>query len=257
VLTFLGNHWVLDILDITIVSVIFYKLYMFIRSTRAISMFLGLLLITGGGLIAEILGLHGLSWIMGSLKTIWLIGFLIVFQPELRRALSVLGQNPIIRPFVYRNESHEAIDVIVSGVFLMAENRTGALLVILGHAGMKGLIETGTPLYARVSQELLQTIFTPKSPLHDGAVVISADQIVAAGCILPLTQNPQLSRTLGTRHRAAIGITEESDCVTIVVSEETGIVSSAKNGRLTRGMTPESLRAVLATAFEESRRHAA
>lgn len=256
-LTFLGNHWVLDILDITIVSVIFYKLYMFIRSTRAISMFLGLLLITGGGLIAEILGLHGLSWIMGSLKTIWLIGFLIVFQPELRRALSVLGQNPIIRPFVYRNESHEAIDVIVSGVFLMAENRTGALLVILGHAGMKGLIETGTPLYARVSQELLQTIFTPKSPLHDGAVVISADQIVAAGCILPLTQNPQLSRTLGTRHRAAIGITEESDCVTIVVSEETGIVSSAKNGRLTRGMTPESLRAVLATAFEESRRHAA
>lgn len=256
-LTFLGNHWVLDILDITIVTVIFYKLYMFIRSTRAISMFLGLLLITGGGLIAEILGLHGLSWIMGSLKTIWLIGFLIVFQPELRRALSVLGQNPIIRPFVYRNETHEAIDVLVSAVFLIAENRTGALLVILGHAGMKGVIETGTPLYARVSQELLQTIFTPKSPLHDGAVVISADQIVAAGCILPLTQNPQLSRTLGTRHRAAIGITEESDCLTVVVSEEAGIVSSAKNGRLTRGMTPESLRAVLAAAFEESRRHAA
>ena len=256
-LTFLGNHWILDILDISIVSVIFYKLYMFIRSTRAISMFLGLLLITGGGLIAEILGLHGLSWIMGSLKTIWLIGFLIVFQPELRRALSVLGQNPIIRPFVYRNESHEAIDVIVSAVFAMAERRTGALFVILGHAGMKGLIETGTQLHARVSQELLQTIFTPKSPLHDGAVVINADQIVAAGCILPLTQNPQLSRTLGTRHRAAIGITEESDCLTIVVSEETGIVSSAKNGRLTRGMTPESLRSVLAAAFEETRRHAA
>lgn len=256
-LTFLGNHWVLDILDISIVSVIFYKLYMFIRSTRAISMFLGLLLITGGGLIAEILGLHGLSWIMGSLKTIWLIGFLIVFQPELRRALSVLGQNPIIRPFVYRNESHESIDVLVSSVFSMAERRTGALLVILGHAQMKGLIETGTQLHARVSQELLQTIFTPKSPLHDGAVVIQGDQIIAAGCILPLTQNPQLSRTLGTRHRAAIGITEESDCMTIVVSEETGIVSSAKNGRLTRGMTPESLRAVLAAAFEEARRHAA
>jgi diadenylate cyclase len=256
VLTFLGNHWILDILDISIVSVIFYKLYMFIRSTRAISMFLGLLLITGCGLIAEILGLHGLSWIMGSLKTIWLIGFLIVFQPELRRALSVLGQNPIIRPFVYRNEAHESIDVIVSGVFSMAERRTGALLVILGHAQMKGLIETGTQLHARVSQELLQTIFTPKSPLHDGAVVINADQIVAAGCILPLTQNPQLSRTLGTRHRAAIGITEESDCLTIVVSEETGIVSSAKNGRLTRGMTAESLHSVLAAVFEEARRSA-
>jgi diadenylate cyclase len=257
VLTFLGNHWVLDILDISIVSVIFYKLYMFIRSTRAISMFLGLLLITGGGLIAEILGLHGLSWIMGSLKTIWLIGFLIVFQPELRRALSVLGQNPIIRPFVYRNESNESIDVLVSSVFSLAERRTGALFVILGHAQMKGLIETGTQLHARMSQELLQTIFTPKSPLHDGAVVLQGDQILAAGCILPLTQNPQLSRTLGTRHRAAIGITEESDCLTIVVSEETGIVSSAKNGRLTRGMTPESLRAVLAAAFEEARRHAA
>jgi diadenylate cyclase len=257
VLTFLGNHWILDVLDISIVTVIFYKLYMFIRSTRAVSMFLGLLLILGGGLVAEILGLHGLGWIMRSLKTIWLIGFLIVFQPELRRALSVLGQNPIIRPFVYRNESHEAIDVITSGVFRLAENRRGALVVILGHAGMKGVIETGTPLYAHASEELLETIFTPKSPLHDGAVVIQGDQIVAAGCILPLTQNPQLSKTLGTRHRAAIGITEEADCLVIVVSEETGIVSYAKNGKLTRGMSRESLRTVLAVAFEESSRHAA
>jgi diadenylate cyclase len=245
------------VLDIAIVTVIFYKLYMFIRSTRAVSMFLGLLLIIGGGLISEILGLHGLGWIMGSLKTIWLIGFLIVFQPELRRALSVLGQNPIIRPFVYRNESNEAIDVIVSGVFRMSERRQGALLVILGHAAMKGVVETGTPLFARASEELLETIFTPKSPLHDGAVIIQGDQIVAAGCILPLTQNPQLSKTLGTRHRAAIGITEESDCVVIVVSEETGIVSFAKNGKLTRGMTPDALRTVLAAAFEESHRQAA
>ncbi len=256
-LTFLGNHWVLDVLDISIVTVIFYKLYMFIRSTRAVSMFLGLLLIIGGGLVAEFLGLHGLSWIMSSLKTIWLIGFLVVFQPELRRALSVLGQNPILRPFISRHEAGEAIDVIVSAVFHLSERRAGALVVILGHAGMKGVIETGTPLQARTSEELLETIFTPKSPLHDGAVIVQGNQIIAAGCILPLTQNPQLSKTLGTRHRAANGITEEADCLVLVVSEETGIVSAAKNGKLTRGLTRESLRDALAAAFEESGRHAA
>lgn len=256
-LTFLGNHWVLDLLDISIVTIIFYKLYMFIRSTRAVSMFLGLLLIIGGGLIAEILGLHGLSWIMGSLKTIWLIGFLIVFQPELRRALSVLGQNPVIRPFVYRHEAHEAIDVITSAAFRLGESRTGALIVILGHAGMKGVIETGTPLHANVSEELLLTIFTPKSPLHDGAVVIQGDQLLAAGCILPLSQNSEQSKTLGTRHRAAIGITEEADCLVLVISEESGIVSSARNGKLTRGMTRESLHSLLASTFDEVHRHAA
>ena len=139
---FLGNHWILDVLDIAIVTMLLYKLYMFIRSTRAVTMFLGLLLIIGVGFLAEFLGLHGLNWILGSLKTIWLIGFLIVFQPELRRALSNLGQNPLVRPFIAHNETSESIDIIVAAAFDMAESRTGALILVLGHAGLKGVIET-------------------------------------------------------------------------------------------------------------------
>jgi diadenylate cyclase len=257
-LSFLGNHWLLDVLDIGIVTVIFYKLYTFIRSTRAVTMFLGLLLIIGAGVLAQVLGLHGLNWIIGSLKTIWLIGFLIVFQPELRRVLANLGQNPLVRPFVARTETSEDVDVIVNAAFEMAEKRIGALLVILGpHGGLKGVIETGTPLQARVSEELLLAIFTPRSPLHDGAVIIQGDQIVAAGCILPLTQDPRLSRALGTRHRAGIGITEESDCEAIIVSEETGTVSRSKNGHLQRRLDREKLRGLLHASYREREAEAA
>jgi diadenylate cyclase len=251
------NQWIRDVLDIAIVTVIFYKLYMFIRTTRAITMFLGLMLIIGAGFLAGNLELHGLNMIISTLKTIWLIGFLIVFQPEIRRALSNLGQNPLVRPFVTRSETSEAVDVIVNAAFEMAESRTGALILILRHAGLRGVMETGTPLFARLSEELLQSIFTPKSPLHDGAVIVQGDQIVAAGCILPLTQDPRLSRTLGTRHRSAIGITEEADCEVVVVSEETGTVSYAKGGILTRNLTRETLRSTLAAAMEEAEIQAA
>ncbi len=247
---FLGNHWVLDILDVAIVTFVFYKLYMFIRSTRALTMFMGLLLIIGVGFLAEFLGLHGLNWILSSLKTIWLVGFLIVFQPELRRALSNLGQNPLVRPFVDRTESTESVDIVVSAAFEMASTRTGALILLLGHGGLKGVIETGTVLQARVSEEILLTLFQPKSPLHDGAVVIQGDRVLAAGCILPLTQDPRLSHQLGTRHRAAIGISEESDCEVVVVSEETGAVSHSRGGQLTRGLTRESLHKLLAVGLE-------
>lgn len=255
--SFLGNHWVLDILDVAIVTVLFYKLYMFIRSTRAVTMFLGLLIIIGAGFLAEFLGLEGLNWIIGSLKTIWLIGFLIVFQPELRRALSTLGQNPLVRPFVTRGEAGESVDMLTHVIFQMAEARTGALILMLGQTGLKGVIETGTPLYAQLSEELILSIFQIKSPLHDGAVIIHRDQIVAAGCILPLTQDTRLSRTLGTRHRAAIGITEESDCEAIVVSEETGTVSYARAGRLKRHLTRETLSSTLAASLEHRAAEAA
>jgi diadenylate cyclase len=250
--SFLGNHWLLDVLDIGVVTVIFYKLYTFIRSTRAVTMFLGLILIIGAGVLAQVLGLHGLNWLIGSLKTIWLIGFLIVFQPELRRVLSTLGQNPLVRPFVARTETAEDVDAIVNASFEMAEKRIGALLVVLGpHGGLKGVIDTGTPLQARVSEELLITLFTPRSPLHDGAVVIQGDHIVAAGCILPLTQDPRLARSLGTRHRAGIGITEESDCEAVIVSEETGTVSHSKNGHLQRRLDRERLRTLLQASYRE------
>lgn len=252
-LNFLGNHWLLDVLDIGIVTVIFYKLYSFIRSTRAVTMVLGLLLIIGAGVLAQVLGLHGLNWIISSLKTIWLIGFLIVFQPELRRALSNLGQNPLVRPFVaHAPESASSVDDIVNAAFEMADKRVGALIVVLGaHGGLKGVIETGTPIHANVTEELLLAIFTPKSPLHDGAVVVQGNQIIAAGCILPLTQDPRLSRALGTRHRAGIGITEESDCEAIIVSEETGAVSRARGGHLQRRIDRDQLRDLLEVAHRD------
>lgn len=256
-LNFLGNHWVLDLLDIGIVTVLFYKLYIFIRSTRAITMFLGLLIIIAAGFMAEALRLHGLNWMIGSLKTIWLIGFLIVFQPELRRALSTLGQNPLVRPFVARTEIGESVDILVNAAFHLAETRVGALMLLQGSAGLKGVIETGTPLYAQLSEELLISIFQTKTPLHDGAVVISDDQVVAAGCILPLTQNPNLSRTLGTRHRAGIGISEESDCEVIIVSEETGTVSLARGGHLLRRLTRDTLRSALTESLESRETEAA
>jgi diadenylate cyclase len=251
VLSYFGSSWLSDVLDIAIVTVVFYKLYSFIRSTRAAKMFLGLMILIGAGVVVEVLGLHGLNWIIGNLKTIFLIGILIVFQPELRRALSNLGQNPLVRPFVTRNERGESLDAIVNAVFEMAEARVGALILILHDAGLKGVIETGTPVFARLSEELLHSIFTPRGPLHDGAVIVQGDQIVAAGCILPLTQDPQLSRTLGTRHRAAIGITEEADCEVIVVSEETGTVSHAKGGLLRRNLTREGLRAALKSTTDQ------
>ncbi|NNE44109.1 MAG: TIGR00159 family protein [Gemmatimonadetes bacterium] len=253
-LNFLGNHWVLDVLDIGIVTVIFYKLYSFIKSTRAVTMFLGLMLIIGAGILAQVLGLHGLNWIISSLKTIWLIGFLIVFQPELRRALSNLGQNPLVRPFVARTSNPaENVDDIVNAAFEMADKRVGALIVVLGPTGgLKGVTETGTPIHAKITEELLLAIFTPKSPLHDGAVIIQGSQILAAGCILPLTQDPRLSRALGTRHRAGIGITEESDCETIIVSEETGTVSRAQGGHLQRRIDRDQLRDLLRAAMRET-----
>lgn len=245
-LTFLGSHWLLDVLDITIVSVIFYKLYMFIRTTRALTMFLGLLVILAAGTLAEYVGLHALNTIIGAFKTALAIGILIVFQPELRRALSNLGQHPLVRPFVSRTESAAEWDVIVNAVFEMSEKRIGALIVVLGpHGGLKGVMETGTPVHAPVGEELLVTIFTPRSPLHDGAVIVQGDEILAASCILPLTQDPRLSRALGTRHRAAIGITEESDCQVVVVSEETGTVSLARGGRLKRRLDRDRLRSLL------------
>ncbi len=256
-MSFLGNHWVLDVLDVAIVSILLYKLYMFIRSTRAVTMFMGLLLIIGIGFLAEFLGLHGLNWILGSLKTIWLIGFLIVFQPELRRALSNLGQNPLVRPFIAHSETSETVDTLVSAAFEMAKTRTGALILIRGHGGMKGVVDTGTLLDARITEELLLAIFQPRSPLHDGAIVIQNDAIVAAGCILPLAQDPRLSHNLGTRHRAAIGISEESDCEVVVVSEETGTVSHAKGGKLTRGLTREALRNLLVAHMDAREAEAA
>jgi diadenylate cyclase len=197
---------------------------------------------------AEILGLDALTWIVSNLKTVWVIAFVILFQPELRRALSGLGQNRLFRNFVVRTDERGPIGEIVLAANRLAEQGLGALIVMERAAELRSVEETGTRIESRVSSELLETIFTPPTPLHDGAVLIRGNQLMAAGCILPLTANRRLAANIGTRHRAALGISEETDSVVVVVSEETRSVSIAVEGKL-MNVDPASLRSELARLF--------
>lgn len=246
-LDFLGRHW-RDVLDVLILSSLFYYLFRFIRGTRAAQMFVGLVIILLVSLLAGALQLNGLNWLISSLRTVWVLAFLILFQPELRKALTSLGGGKMFRAFTRTQESF-ILGELVRAVETLSEKGMGALIVIERNVGLKNIVETGTLLDAKVSAELLVTIFTPPSPLHDGAVVISGSQVVAAGCILPLTQNPRLAYALGTRHRAALGITEESDSIVLVVSEETSMIAVAESGRLLPNLDEGTLRSTLAGLF--------
>ena len=246
---FLENHW-RTLLDIFLLSTLFYYLFRFIRGTRAAQMFVGLLLILLLSLIAGILQLNGINWLISSLKTVWVLAFLILFQPELRKALTSLGGGRVFRSITRTGEPY-LLGELVRAAETLSEKSIGALIVIERNVGLKNIVETGTPLEARVSAELLTTVFTPPGPLHDGAVVISGNQILAAGCILPLSQNPRLAYTLGTRHRAALGMSEESDAIVLVVSEETSQISIADGGRLLPNLDEGTLRSTLATLFAE------
>jgi len=239
------GHWVLAVLDVAIVAFIFYRLLLLIRGTRAAQMFFGLAVIALLALIAEWMRLQALTWIITSLRTVWVIAFIILFQNELRRALAQIGQARIFHRFTGAKEFAILGDV-VRAVEELRDQKLGAIIVLERMVGLRNYIETGTRLDARVSAELLVTLFTPPSPLHDGAVILSGDQIVAAGCILPLSQNPHLAPALGTRHRAALGLAEDTDAVVITISEETRNISIAERGRLIRGLDPSALRSELA-----------
>jgi diadenylate cyclase len=219
-----------------------------VRGTRAAQMFFGLAVLMVTSITAELLGLDALNWIISNLKTVWVIAFVIIFQPELRRALAAMGQNRLYRNFVRSDESGP-IGEIVLAANRMAEQGLGALIVMEREAELRSVEETGTRIASFVTSELLETIFTPPTPLHDGAVLIRGNQLVAAGCILPLTTNPRLAANLGTRHRAALGVTEETDTVVIVVSEETRSVSIAMDGQLKMNVDPAALRSELARLF--------
>lgn len=239
---------IVDVIDILIVSLLLYRLFSLMRGTRAVHMFFGLIVLFILSVIAQWFNLIAINWLVSSLRTVWVIAFVIIFQPELRRALAMLGQNRILGRFVSDTGSG-VIPEIVRSVSHLAEKQIGALIVLEKDMGLKNYIETGTPVDARVSSELLETIFTPPSPLHDGAVIIQNDRVVAAGCILPLTQDQRLAPALGTRHRAAMGLSEESDAITIVVSEETGTVAYAQDGKLHRKIDINTLRSDLLKNF--------
>lgn len=237
-----------DVIDIILVSIIFYKLYVLVKGTRAVQMFIGLALILVFSLFVNVFDLHALEFILGSLRTVWVIAIFVLFQPELRRALATLGENRIVASLL-QVEPVEALDEIIKATYKLSDMRLGGLLVLEKDVGLKNIIQTGVRVTAAVSADLLTTIFVPQTPLHDGAVIIRSNQIVAAGCILPLTQNPVHDRALGTRHRAALGLSEESDAGIIIISEETQAVSFARRGQLLRELDRKTLEKEIISHF--------
>lgn len=247
------NIRVRDIFDILIVAAAFYKLFMLIRETRAEQLTKGIFVLFALTKLSEWLQFYTLNWILDTTMTVGVIAILIVFQPELRRALEYIGRSRFFtKSFVeIRGESlKEIFSEIVDAVASLSRQKIGALIVIERETGLSEVAETGTKIEGKVSSDLLINIFIPNTPLHDGAVIIKDDTIKAAGCFLPLTDNTSLSKDLGTRHRAALGISERSDCLAIVVSEETGSISIAENGSLARYLDTKTLEQILMDMYK-------
>lgn len=233
---------VVDLLDVALVSFISYRLYLVMRGTIAAQIFVGLVLILAFSFFAQAINLKAMSWILRALTDIWVIAFIVLFQPELRRLLVLVGRNPIVRAFI-KTDVDESINETVAAVTELSRKKQGALIVFVRATGIKTHVETGTKMEALVSRSLILSIFNPKSPLHDGAIIIKDRLIEAARCILPLSNvSESEGRQLGTRHRAGIGISEQADVVVVIVSEEDGTVSLAEGGVLKRGFTPAVLR---------------
>lgn len=236
------------IVDIAIVSYVIYRFLLLIRGTRAVQLLKGLGVLVVASVVAEKLQLTTITWILSQLRLMIVVALPVVFQPELRRALEQLGRGKFFaRPFrlLGAEDMARVISELVRAVQVLAKSKTGALMVIERETGLNDYIETGIRVDAVVSAELLINLFVPLTPFHDGAAIIRGDRVVAAGCFLPLSDSPYLSKQLGTRHRAALGVSEISDAVVIVVSEETGAVSVAEGGRLIRFLDEKNLREVL------------
>ncbi|MCF6464647.1 diadenylate cyclase CdaA [Clostridium sp. Cult2] len=247
------NLRVRDIIDILIVAMAFYKLFMLIRETRAEQLTKGILALFVFTKISEWIELYTVFWILEKAMTVGVLALLIVFQPELRRALEYIGRSSFFtKSFMeIKDESlSQVVEEIVEAVASLSRQKIGALVVMERATGLSEVVETGTKIDGKVSSDLLINIFIPNTPLHDGAVIIKEDMIKAAGCFLPLTDNTSLSKDLGTRHRAALGISEKSDSLSIVVSEETGAISIAENGSLARYLDTKTLRQILMDMYK-------
>lgn len=238
----------IDMLDVFLVAFVFYELFMLMKGTRAAQILVGLLLLFITSIVAQLLQMEGVSWLVSKIQTVWVIAFVILFQPELRRVLIHLGQSRLVRLF-YRAGENRVIGEIVEAVTELSDRGYGALIVVTRDTGIASIIESGVPIRAEVSAELLTTIFTPRSPLHDGAVVIQGELVEAAKCILPLSDNPHIAPSMGTRHRAALGLSEESDAVIVVVSEEARTISLAVGGLLNADFSRAELRERLQVLF--------
>ena len=237
-------------IDIAIVSYLFYKVMTMVRRTRAVQLLKGVLVLLVIAFISNLLQLQTISWLLAQIQTMLLVAIPIIFQPELRRTLERLGQGRFFGNQLLDQETFQhVVDEIVRAVMIMAKAQTGVLLVLERNTGLNEYADTGVMINAEVSCELLENLFFPNAALHDGASIIRGDQVYAAGCFLPLSENPSISKSLGTRHRAALGLSEVSDAFIIVVSEETGVISVVEEGRMTRYLNDDTLRSMLMERF--------
>ena len=239
-----------DLVDIILVSFIFYKLYTLLRGTIAAQIFIGLMIILMISFIAQAIYLKAVSWLLRLITDIWVIAFVILFQPEIRRLLVMLARNPVFRMFT-KPESSEEASIIVDAAFELSQQQHGALIVLVRSTGIRGYTETGEILNARLTKELLTSIFYPRSPLHDGAVIVKNNVIEAARATLPLSNTTKVDgESLGMRHRAGLGISEQADVISVIVSEETGGISIAENGEISHGLSKDALKNRIESAFK-------
>jgi len=241
-----------DFLEIALVGFVLYRVLLLLHGTRAVQMLVGIVVLVFTYALAYALKLTMITYLLDKVFTYGVFALLIIFQPELRAALAHIGQARGVGRFFRRMEVSEVAEEIVDAVERLSRSGIGAIIAIERETNLGDLLQSGSEMQARVSADLLATIFTPYSPLHDGAVIVRGDAIIGAGCILPLSQAPFEDRSLGTRHRAALGLSEETDALVIVVSEETATISIASHGRLTRNLTAPQLRDLLAGQAERT-----
>jgi len=236
-----GIGW-MDFVDVAIVAFLIYESLKLIRRTRAAQMVLGILLVVGLYYTSERAPLPTVNWLIRDMFGYIVFAAIVLFQADIRRALSTLGRGPFFRYLAGPTATDETVEEVVVAATMLASRRVGAIIAIERETGLRNYIESGIPLDSAVNYDLLLSIFQPESPLHDGAVIIQDNRIAAAACFLPLTVNPRLSKALGSRHRAAIGLTEESDAIGVIVSEETGALSLALDGQVERDLEANQLR---------------
>jgi diadenylate cyclase len=247
--------WINVGFQILALSVAFYYIFVFFKGTRGAQVLVGLSLVLVVLIgLTQFFNLDALNYILRNFSVYLAVAILVIFQPEIRRALAELGKQPAL---VVPAEKRTAVDYVVRAVIILAEHRVGALIAVEREIGTRAIQESGTRLDAPVVPELLASIFFPHTPLHDGGVIIRANRILAAGCVFPLSTKVELQKTLGTRHRAGVGLSEETDAVVVIVSEETGTVSVAYRGRLSRGLDEDRLRRFLTALLLRDRRSSA
>lgn len=241
-----------DAIDILIIAVLIYKLFLLTRETRAYQVLKGVGLLFIAALLSDIFQISTLGWLLNSVLSSGIIVIVVLFQPEIRRTLEHIGRGKLLSGDLFgrmQTESSQVVREIHSAVMHLAKRHVGALIVIEQHTRLGDVVSTGTRIDGVISAPLIENIFEPNTPLHDGAVIIREEMILAAACFLPLSEETGISRELGTRHRAALGISSVSDSVTIVVSEETGVISFAREGKLIRYVDDKALRALLESLF--------